>query len=524
MSLITRKESLLNIADAIRDKTGKTAALTYPDEFISEIKSIEAGSTEPAKEDEVNFWDYDGTLLYSYSLFDVESLIGLPALPEHYGLKAIGWNIVGTSEQEKLYNLHAAIANGLQRADIGAIYEPDDNNIHIDLDFQLNDKGNYVKLVFSNVEALGQGTPYITIDWGETEGAVKEYSDFSDVSYEYTEGLADNRTSFEVIITPHNIKSMSFGDIDNGKCFITDYNGIFTDESAAAVTNICLNSTVSMIDARKCINLKKVNLSPSTDLIPPNAFDGCHSLRHINLPANIRIVKGYAFRNNYSLEHFSAPLYEQPDYTIYNECVFYGCTSLKAICDVPYNNYQFYNCQSLREACYRGYSCDVGDSTFCDCRSLSYIQFESISIKFGVSALENCYSLRNDIFDNISIYSVNSKSFYYASNLRTLLISNSIKEIPANLCRYCSSLTTVEISGDITSLGDMCFNQCFHLTEIRMPNITTVPTIPNSYSIQHSKTFAIYVPAALVDEMKAATNWSGLSYYIKAIEEGDGND
>lgn len=518
MFLTTKRESLLNIASAIREKTGKTATLTYPDEFISEIKSIETGSTEPVKENKVNFWDYDGTLLYSYSRFDSENLAELPALPERYGLKAIGWNIVGDSEKDKLNQIHGALDNNLQRADIGVIYEPDDNNIHIHLNFQLNDKGNYVRLVVSNVVASCDITPYITINWGESEDAVKEYSDFSDISYEYTEGLSDSETSFEIIITPHYIKSMSFGDIDNGKCFITDYNGIFTDESAAAVTNIYLNSTVDMINARKCINLKNISLSPSITAIAPNAFDGCCSLKHINLPVDVCSVKDYAFRNNYSLEHYSAPLYDFPDYTAYGEYVFYGCTSLKAICDVPYNNYQFYNCQSLREAYYRGYSCDVGDSTFCDCRSLSYIQFESISITFGASALENCYSLENDIFDNISISGVNSKSFYYASNLRTLLISKNIKEIPANLCRYCSSLTTVEIAGDITSLGDMCFNQCFHLTEIRMPNITTVPTIPNSYSIQHSKTFAIYVPAALVDEMKTATNWSGLAYYIKAIE------
>lgn len=518
MYLTTKESSLSSIASAIREKTGKTATLTYPDEFISEIKSIETGSTEPVKENKVNFWDYDGTLLYSYSLFDAWSLTELPALPEHYGLKAIGWNIAGDTEQEKLAQIQNALDNNLQRADIGVIYEPDDDNIRINLDFQPNDKGNYVKLIFTDVVASDYETPSITIDWGETEGAVKEYSNFSDISYEYTEGLSNSKTSFEIIITPHHISSMSLGDIDHGKCFITDYNEIFIDESAAAVTNICLNSTVDMIDARKCINLKKISLSPSLKSIGPNAFDGCYSLKHINLPAGVASIKDYAFRNNYSLEHYSAPLYAQPDYTIYGEYVFYGCTSLKAICDVPYNHYQFYNCQSLSNAYYRGYSYDVGDSAFCDCRSLSYIQFEKKSITFGASALENCYSLESDIFDNIAISGVDSKSFYYASNLRALWISNGVKEIPANLCRYCSSLTTVEISGDITSLGDMCFNQCFHLTEIRMPNITTVPTIPNSYSIQHAKTFAIYVPAELVDEMKAATNWSGLAYYIKAIE------
>lgn len=40
---ITNTEELTSIANAIRSKTGKTASLEYPAEFVSEINSISGG-------------------------------------------------------------------------------------------------------------------------------------------------------------------------------------------------------------------------------------------------------------------------------------------------------------------------------------------------------------------------------------------------------------------------------------------------------------------------------------------------
>jgi hypothetical protein len=58
---------LTNIADAIRDKKGTTAPINAQD-FATEIASIESGSErENVGIKDVNFYDYDGTRLYSYS-------------------------------------------------------------------------------------------------------------------------------------------------------------------------------------------------------------------------------------------------------------------------------------------------------------------------------------------------------------------------------------------------------------------------------------------------------------------------
>ena len=55
------------------------------------IWSISAGGGTPVKQKDVNFFDYDGTLLYSYTAAEAGELSALPALPLHSGLTATGW-------------------------------------------------------------------------------------------------------------------------------------------------------------------------------------------------------------------------------------------------------------------------------------------------------------------------------------------------------------------------------------------------------------------------------------------------
>lgn len=479
MALITKKESLTGIADAIRAKTGKTDTLSYPDEFISGIESIST-KTEPKN---INFWDYDGTLLYSYTL---DEFTEFPSLPEHDGLTAVGWNVTDVSGNKYL--------------DVGAIYEPTDGNIHIKLKFQENDNGSHIKLAVTTSD-----TGKISIDWGD--GSTDEYTDFSDMSHFY------NVTDAEIVITLENIDSIELG--SNGSSFITEYSGTFENESQATVTGIILNSKVTSITVKNFINLETIVTGNGLTSLGDYALANCYTLKHINLPANLKKIGSYCFQNDTSLEHCSHGGIETCG--THN---FYGCANLKKITGVPYENYQFYNCFGLQAAYYKDGYYNVGEQAFANCSNLEYIQLTD-SIKISESAFFNCYRLKDDVFEGVTIQTILAKAFWGASNLRSLTLGDGVSYIDASLCRYCSSLASVRILGDIDSIGDMAFNQMFHLTEFYMPNVTKVPTIPNSYSIQHAKTFKIYVPTALVDEFKAATNWSGLAYYITGIDEGE---
>ena len=74
------------------------------------------GSTDEGelKRNDVNFFDYDGTLLYSYSWDEAKELTELPPLPVHDGLEVREWNY--TLEDIKEQGMEATIG----KADVGA--------------------------------------------------------------------------------------------------------------------------------------------------------------------------------------------------------------------------------------------------------------------------------------------------------------------------------------------------------------------------------------------------------------------
>lgn len=74
------------------------------------------GSTEELKRNDVNFFDYDGTLLYSYSWEKARNLTELPAAPSHEGMTFKEWNY--TLEDIKEQGTDTYIG----KADVGAVF------------------------------------------------------------------------------------------------------------------------------------------------------------------------------------------------------------------------------------------------------------------------------------------------------------------------------------------------------------------------------------------------------------------
>ena len=86
-----------NIANAYTQANAKGATLPQVQNsanLASTIQSISGGGGTPVsvEEKDVNFYDYDGTRLYSYTLAEVQALTELPELPSHDGLICQGWN------------------------------------------------------------------------------------------------------------------------------------------------------------------------------------------------------------------------------------------------------------------------------------------------------------------------------------------------------------------------------------------------------------------------------------------------
>ena len=131
------------------------------------------------------------------------------------------------------------------------------------------------------------------------------------------------------------------------------------------------------------------------------------------------------------------------------------------------------------------------------------------------------------------------------------LIDKSITEITSNVTiigdsafRNCDALTTVNFP-NVTFLGDNAFFGCDALTTLAFPNVTTIRSsvfsscialkavifrnTENISTLNYTNAFNstpikngngyIYVPRALVEEYKSATNWSTLASQFRALED-----
>jgi len=137
---------------------------------------------------------------------------------------------------------------------------------------------------------------------------------------------------------------------------------------------------------------------------------------------------------------------------------------------------------------------------------LNYVKFINKTIK---------------IYSSNQLNVVGDFAFYNCSSLDTINFPNATS-IGQYAFRSCSNLYTVDFPV-ITSIGNYAFNSCSNLTTLILRNTETVALLNNANSLGStpiaSGTGYIYVPRALVDSYKAATNWSTYANKIRAIED-----
>lgn len=148
-------EKLTAVADAIREKTGKSEKMTLA-EMPVEIGNIQSGGGSAARDyevDDVTFYDFDGTIVYSCSMEEAQKLEKLPTPPEHKGLVFQEWN--WTLEQIKSSSVGA---------DVGALYDTEDGAIVYVLDIQTEyEKTIGIKILNSS----DNNTFWPSVEWGD---------------------------------------------------------------------------------------------------------------------------------------------------------------------------------------------------------------------------------------------------------------------------------------------------------------------------------------------------------------------
>ena len=130
-------------------------------------------------------------------------------------------------------------------------------------------------------------------------------------------------------------------------------------------------------------------------------------------------------------------------------------------------------------------------------------------------AFYNCYGLTSV---NLPVAtSIGGNAFYSCSALTSvnLPVATSIGN---SAFSNCSALTSVNLPAAITIDGS-AFSSCSRLTSVVLRNTAQVATLAGTNAFLYSSNAIIYVPDALVDDYKAATNWSTYADRIKGLSE-----
>ena len=130
-----------------------------------------------------------------------------------------------------------------------------------------------------------------------------------------------------------------------------------------------------------------------------------------------------------------------------------------------------------------------------------------------------CYYLTQVDIPNISC--VKDNAFYFCKGLEQIELP-SVKLLGNNVFSYASSLNKIVVQGNTAQIGTKCFNQT-SLTALVLNGSTAVPTLLSSSAFSNtpiaSGTGYIYVPQALIEQYKVATNWATYANQFRAIED-----
>lgn len=134
-------------------------------------------------------------------------------------------------------------------------------------------------------------------------------------------------------------------------------------------------------------------------------------------------------------------------------------------------------------------------------------------------AFGHCKALALSSLPN-SLTNIGSECFMDCPNITIKSIPSGITRIKNSSFRECTSITELTCLGNITEIAQNAFYDCSGLSKFILPNITDIPTLA-AYSFLGSGiakgTGYIYVPDALVESFKVATNWSTYAEQIRPI-------
>lgn len=393
----------------------------------------------PPKESDINFWDYDGTLLYSWTLAELATKTELPPLPSHDGLVCQGWN----------WTL-ADIKDAGRELDIGALYITDDGKtrLYVDVDTETWDD-----FVLNYWQSTRNAT---TVDWGD--GTTPETKN-ADSWIEHRHTYASSG-SYVITMSVKEGTTMQLGAGGASRFLIA--NGETDMGRCAMLAKVEIGERMTRVTERAfyaAVRLKSVSVPSGVLFEPWRTFEQAANIRAVTVSFSSEIIQSFYQCTNLRAIASTKGTTHSPGYVITNT----------AVRQINFDMSDAYNAQALERVHIKAVNGQVGDVS--GCRSLLKVTIPADATSFVAAAFQGDYALRR-----------------------------------------------VTCLGNIASIPAQVFQRCYPLRVVDLTHCTAVPTLANvnAFDATHPQ-LEIRVPASLVAEWKAATNWSSLADHIVGV-------
>jgi hypothetical protein len=316
--------------------------------------------TTPPEESDINFWDYDGTLLYAWTLAELATKTELPPLPSHDGLICQGWN----------WTLQD-IKDAGRELDIGALYITDDGKTRLYVDVDTETWDDFVLNYWqSNINTT-------TVDWGDgTTPETKDASSWIEHRHVYAAS-----GSYVITMSVKDGKKMWLG--HDGRMLIA--NGDTDSGRCSMLRKVEVGARVTGTDPqcfRNCCRLESVSLPQATKIYTPRAFEQCTQLR-VFIAADMDEVWQSFYRCS-NLRAIATPkgTTQKNNYAIANT----------AVRQVNFDMIDAYTAEALERVHIKAVNGQVGD--FSSCRALLEVTIPADATTFVAAAFSGDNALR----------------------------------------------------------------------------------------------------------------------------------